>query len=152
MPWWCLPSKTTMQPVDYPEMGIKLWDFFLSSYGRSTENGDISVARTEGSRRLPRGGTILVDWKSSLSKAWGVGKPASMTVSDPLPADALPLTASGLEIPWCSVIWHQEQDHPPQLPRQVLVGEARRTSNFWDVMLSGRSLLLFMPTMEPRQY
>lgn len=49
-------------------MGIKLWDFFFLSYGRSIENGDISVVRIEGFRRLFRGGIILVDWKLFLFK------------------------------------------------------------------------------------
>lgn len=70
--------------------------FFSPAINKSTRKGEIHVARTKDSSRLPGGGATS-QTGNHLQTLPGVGKPASPPVGGHLPIDAL-------EMPWCSWI------------------------------------------------
>lgn len=72
--------------------GDKAAVFFLSSYSKSREKGEISVAWTEDSRRLPEGAPFQWTGNHLCLHPAGVGRLASVTVSDRRPTEALPPT------------------------------------------------------------
>ena len=72
--------------------GDKAAVFFLSSYSKSREKGEISIAWTEDSRRLPEGAPFQWTGNHLCLHPAGVGRLASVTVSDRRPTEALPPT------------------------------------------------------------